>query len=171
MSDVDAGFLEVLASCEGAEGEVDYSDNGWKPPDGDYTVLLERFNVGTTDKDGITNAYAKAIFRVLGTEEYDGRSFGEFFWLPAHVKTTSMGQANLLRLGTCICGRELQVSETREAAAHIADNVGCAILNVCVFTTTSKKDGKSYTNTRFLDLVDDAGSDAAVETETEEVAA
>ncbi|KKN80432.1 hypothetical protein LCGC14_0330250 [marine sediment metagenome] len=168
MSDLDAGFLEVLASCEAAEGEVDYTDDGWMPKDGEYTVLLEKFTFGTTDKDGITNARAKAIFRIIGTEEFDGRSFGEFFWMPGQAKTTSMGQANLLRLGTCLCGRDLSVSETREAAQHIADAAAFkdgTILNVRVFTTTSKKDGKTYTNTRFLGLVDDAGTDAAVETE------
>lgn len=165
MSDVDAGFLEVLAGCEGAEGEVDYSDDGWMPTDGEYTVLLEKFNVGTTEKEGITNGYAKAVFRIMGTEEFDGRSFGEFFWLPGHAKKTSMGQANLLRLAACLCGRELQVSETREAAEQVNENVGCAILNVRVYTTKSKKDAKTYTNTRFLSLVDDAGTDAEVETE------
>ncbi len=159
MSDLDSGFLEVLASCEGAEGEVDYTDDGWKPKDGEYTVLLEKFTVGTKEKNGVNNSYAKATFRIIGAEEFDGRTFGEFFWIPGNTKATSMGQANLLRLGTCLCGRDLQVSETREAAQHISDNVGAAIINVRVFTTTSKKDAKTYTNARFLSLVDDAGID------------
>jgi hypothetical protein len=165
MSDVDAGFLEVLAGCEGAEGEVDYTDDGWKPADGEYTVLLEKFTANTVDKNGVVCAMAKAIFRILGTEEFDGRSFSELFWLPGHSAKTGMGQANMLRLAACLGGRELQVSETREAAETINSNAGCAILNVRVFTTKSKKNAKTYTNTRFLGLVDDAGTDAAVETE------
>ncbi|KKL76640.1 hypothetical protein LCGC14_2042900, partial [marine sediment metagenome] len=83
MSDIDVGFMEVLESCAGAEGEVDYSDDGWKPEDGEYTVLLEKFTCGTTEKNGISNGRGNAIFRIL-TGDFVGRSFGEFFWLPAN---------------------------------------------------------------------------------------
>lgn len=154
MSDVDAGFLEVLASCTDAEGEVDYADDGWKPEDGDYTVLLEKFTTRTKEKDGVVNGMGNAIFRIL-SGDYEGRSFGEFFWLPSNAKTTTPGMSNLLRFGTCLCGRELRVAEISEAGQHIADNAGTAILNVRVVTNTNKDSGKTYTNTRFLSLVDE----------------
>ena len=160
MSDVDAGFLEVLNSCTEAEGEVDYTDDGWKPEDGDYTVLLEKFTTNTKEKNGIMNGMGKAIFRIL-TGEQEGRSFGEFFWLPSNAKTTTPGMSNLLRLGTCLCGRELRVAEIGEAGQHVADNTGAAILNVRVFTATAKTGGKTYTNTRFLGLVDDPANATA----------
>lgn len=162
MSDIDAGFLEVLASCEGAEGEVDYADDGWKPEDGTYTVLLERFTTGTTEKNGVVNGRGNAIFRIL-TGDQSGRSFGEFFWLPSNPKATSPGMSNLLRLATCLCGRELKVAEIGEAGQHVADNCGSAVLNVRIFSTTRQSDGKVFVNTRFLSLVDEP-------VETEEVA-
>lgn len=151
---IDAGFLEVLAGCTGAEGEVDYSDDGWKPDDGEYTVLLERFTSGTApDKDGVVHGKGKAIFRIM-VGEHEGRSFGEFFWLPPNPNTTTPGMTNMLRLGSCLCGRELKVAEISDACGIINTAVGSEVLNVRLFTTISKKNGKSYTNTRFLSRVD-----------------
>ena len=155
MSEVDAGFLEVLNSCTGAEGEVDYADDGWKPDDGEYTVLLERFTTGTSDKDGVKHGRGNAIFRIFGGE-FEGRTFGEFFWLPSNAQAITFGMTNLLRLATCLSGRELLVSQISEAGQMIADSVGTAFLNVRVTTSTSKKNNKTYTNTRFLSMVDEA---------------
>lgn len=155
MSEVDAGFLEVLNSCTGAEGEVDYADDGWKPDDGEYTVLLERFTTATWDKEGLTNGRGNAVFRIFGSD-FEGRAFSEVFWLNANSTKITRGMSSLLRLATCLSGRELRVSEIGEAGQIIADSVGAAFLNVRVFTTTSKKNNKTYTNTRFLSLVDEA---------------
>lgn len=154
MSEIDSGFLEVLESCAGAEGEVDYSDDGWKPEDGDYTVLLEKFTTGTTDKDGVTHGRGNAIFRIM-TGANDGRTFGEFFWLPSNAQQTTPGMSNLLRLATCIGGRELAVSEMGVAGQIITAACGSAIINVRVFTVTRKSDSKTFVNTRFLSLVDE----------------
>lgn len=152
MSEVDAGFLEVLASCTGAEGEVDYTDDGWKPPDGTYTVLLEKFTSDTQDKNGIRNGKAKAIFRIM-VGDFEGKSFGEFYWLPSNPKKTTMGMVNLLRLGTCLSNRDLKVAEINEASdqAHAAE--GSALLNVRIFSSTRKEDGKVFQNLRFTGLV------------------
>lgn len=155
MSEVDAGFLEVLNSCTGAEGEVDYADDGWMPPDGEYTVLLEKFTTGTTEKDGVKHGRGNAIFRIFGSD-VEGRTFGAFFWLPSNASKTTPGMINLLRLATCLSGRELAVAEIGEAGQIISDNVGEAFLNVRITTSTSKKNNKTYTNTRFLSLVDEA---------------
>lgn len=163
MSDVDAGFLEVLASCTDAEGEVDYSDDGWMPADGEYTVLLERFSTWTKEKGGIQNGCARAVFRLL-TSDDTNRSFGEFFWLPSNPKATTMGMNNLLRLGTCLCGRELKVAEIPEACQHVVDNCGSALLNIRVVTTTSRSDNKTYTNAKYLGRVDEVEPPAAPET-------
>jgi hypothetical protein len=154
MSEVDAGFLEVLASCTGAEGEVDYADDGWKPEDNEYTVLLEKFITGTKEKNGIANGWAKATFRIMNGD-YEGRSFGEFFWLPSGAQKTTFGMSNLLRLGTCLCGRELKVAEIVEASDQANTGAGSAILTVEVVTTTSNNDGKTYTNTKFKSLVNE----------------
>ena len=151
--DVNAEYLEVLASCTGAEGEVDYTDDGWKPPDGEYTVLLERYTQRISNKDGVKCGRGNAILKILSSGDVEGRTYGEFFWLPEKVQSIGMGMANLLRLGTILCGRELKVAELEEASQHVTDACGSAVLNVRVFTTTSKKDKKSYTNTRFLQLV------------------
>jgi hypothetical protein len=154
MSDVDAVFLEVRASCAGAEGEVDYADDGWKPEDGEYTVLLEKFNTGTKEKGGVQNGWGKANFKIL-TGDNDGRSFCEFFWLPSSAQKCGPGMANLLRLATCLAGREFKVAEIQEAGQIINGCCGTTVLNVRIYTTTSKKDGKTYTNTRYLTLVAD----------------
>lgn len=155
MSDVDAEFLEVLESCTGAEGEVDYSDDGWKPPDGEYTVLLERFTQRSKDKDGVKCGMGNAVFKILAggsSEGCEGKMFGEFFWLPSQARVTTPGMSSLLRLGTIICGRDLKVAEIVEASQHITDACGTAVINVRVSTTTAKNK-KTYTNTRFLQLV------------------
>lgn len=154
MNDIDTGFMEVLESCAGAEGEVDYTDTGWKPEDGEYTVLLEKFTTGITEKNGVTNGRGNAIFRIL-TGEVAGRAFGEFFWLPSGANKITPGMSNLLRLATCLCEREFLVAEIGEAGREIADYCGTAVLNVRVFSTTRAEDGKVFVNTRFLGLVDE----------------
>ncbi len=164
MSDIDAGFMEVLESCAGAEGEVDYSDDGWKPSDGEYTVLLEKFTCRTKEKNGIANGMGNAIFRIL-SGDFAGKSFSEFFWLPSNAKQTSPGMSNLLRLATCICEREFKVSEIGEAGQQISDNCGSAVLSVRVFSTTRQSDGKVFVNTRFLTLVDENTAQEAVQEE------
>ena len=154
MSKIDEGFLQVLASCAGAEGEVDYADDGWKPPDGDYTVALEKFTTGTTDKDGVMHGRGNAIFRILNGE-FDGRAFAEFFWLPSQAQKITPGMANLLRLATCLGNRELTVAEIADAGNYINACVGNTIIQVSVATVTSKKNNKTYTNTHFLSRVDE----------------
>jgi hypothetical protein len=153
MSEIDAGFLEVLASCTSADGEVDYTDDGWKPEDGDYTVLLERFTSGTKEKNGIANGWAKAYFRIVNGD-YEGRSFSEFFWLPSSPKNITFGMSNLLRLGTCLSGRELKVAEITEACEQANAVTGSALLNVAITSSTWKSDSKVHTTTKFKSLVD-----------------
>lgn len=152
MNEIDAGFLEILASCANVEGEVDYTDDGWMPEDGDYTALLEKFTTTTFEKDGIAKGLGKAIFRIK-TGDFDGRSFGEKFWFELNPGKMTRSIANLLRLGTCLSGRELSPSEITEACELAAAAAGDTLINLAVFSNTSKANGKVYTNLKYLSVV------------------
>jgi len=151
MSANDDAFQQVVESCAGGEGEVDYSDDGWKPKDGNYTVVLEKFTKNVSVKDGLENARGNAILRIVAGE-YEGRAFGEFFWMPGNASKLSPGMSNFLRLAKCLSDREFKLAEVGEASLEISEQIG-AVLNVRVFTKTNPESQKVYTNTRFLELV------------------
>lgn len=151
MSANDDAFQQVVESCAGGEGEVDYSDDGWKPKDGNYTVVLEKFTKAVTTKGGVDNARGNAILRIVAGE-FEGRAFGEFFWMPGNSSKLSPGMGNFLRLAKCLSNREFKLSEIGEASREISEQIG-AVLNVRVFSKTHPETQKTYKNTRFLSLV------------------
>lgn len=150
-SNEDAAFMEVLASCNEAAEQMDYSDDGWKPVDGKFTVLLTGFTSGTKTKNDVVHAWGKPLFRILDGDFKD-RSFSDFLWLPPSPSEPSPGLRQMLRLGTCLCDRELH--NAAEAAAIIQGGATAGeVLNLEVFTTISKSNGRSYTNIRYLSKV------------------
>ncbi len=151
MSD-EAAFLEVLNSCLDAEGDVG-DDTGWTPPaNNEYTVFLDKYVTGIKEKDGISNGWSRATFKIM-TGEFEGRTFPWFHWLPPGVTKIGPGMGDLLRLGTCLAGRKLTVAELPEAHQQVVDGCGSAVMNIRLFKTTAKKTGREYTNIRYLGLV------------------
>lgn len=153
MSEIDAGFLEVLKSCENAEGEVDYTDDRWMPPVGDYTCLLEKLMTGTKEKKGGKYFWAKTILRILAGE-YKDRSFGDFFWFSPNPNdiATKMTRKGLLALATCLAGRQIRTLE--EAYAVITQAAGSAVVNLRVEEYVAKKTKKKGQSVRYLSRVD-----------------
>lgn len=158
MSD-DTAYLEVLASCTDAASEADLSDDGWSPPDGDYTVSFDSLSTGMGKKS--PGAYAKASFTVIDGE-FEGRIFTDFFWLPqgGRQKTASgtmpaMGIIGLGRLTTIIAGHEVKqptecIPILDEAAA------GNTILQVQVYRSkikSGKRQGEFAVNVRYLNTI------------------
>ncbi len=64
----DDAFLEVLAGCTDACTNMDLSDDGWMPPDGNYDVLIEDVAAGIKEKNGMNNAWVKPSFNILDGE-------------------------------------------------------------------------------------------------------
>lgn len=150
MSAEDRAFLDCLAStCDAAE-QMDYSDDGWKPPVGKYDVALEEVKTGTKVKDNVTNAWMKPTFRIISEGEFNGRTFSDFMYFTPQPTEITPAIRQLLRLGTCVAGRELKNSI--EASQVISGAIG-EFLNLEIFESTAKKGknaGKVYTNIRFL---------------------
>lgn len=146
----DKAFMEVIASCNDACATMDFSDDGWKPPVGTYDVILTDVSKDTKNKEGITNAWVKPVFQIFSPGEYDGRTFNEFMYFTPGAKELTPALRQLLRLATCLAGREIRNSV--EAIQIISDSVN-ECLTLEVFTTVGKKGaskGKVYTNVRFV---------------------
>lgn len=146
----EAAFLNALASCADACAEMDFSDDGWKPPVGTYDVSIDAVKTGTKTADGVTNLWIKPVFSIIAEGEYAGKSFSDFMYIPQGTKELTPALRQLLRLATCIAGRE--VRNPVEAVGICQKAVG-SFLTLEVFQTVAKKGksaGKTYTNIRFL---------------------
>jgi hypothetical protein len=129
---------------------MDLSDDGWMPPDGDYTVIVEDVPSGIKEKNGVNNAWLKPVFNVLDGE-FKSRTFSDYFWIEPSMTEPSISIKNLCRYATCLAG-----SETKDpiAASAIALESTGEILDVQVYRTKSRKTGKIYANIRFLRRID-----------------
>jgi hypothetical protein len=87
------------------------------------------------------------MFRILDGD-FQNRSFTDFMWLPPNPSEPSPGLRQLLRLGTCLCDRELHNAAEASTIIQAAAEAG-ELLNVEVSTTVSKKNGKAYSNIRY----------------------
>jgi len=142
-------FLEVLAGCTEAGENMDLSDDGWTPPDGTYDVQIESVNVGIKEKGGVNNAWLKPTFLVLDGE-FEGKTFTDFYWIPPATTEPSMGQKKLAQFATCLNGTEVRnpIEGSEIAQAAVGE-----FLSMEIYRTTSKKNGKVYTNIRFLNTI------------------
>ncbi len=160
----DDAFLEVLAGCTDACAGMDLSDDGWKPVDGEYDVMLEDVTVGTKEGEGITNAWVKPTFTVVDGE-FKGRSFSDYFWIAGGMVEPSISVKNLCRLATCLA--ETEVKNPIEAA-EICKAAVSEFLTVEIYRTVAKKGknkGKVYANVRFLQRLEaiEAPNDGALD--------
>lgn len=155
----DDAFLEVLAGCTDACTNMDLSDSGWMPPDGEYDVMVGEVACGTKEKDGLTNAWIKPVFTIVDGE-FKTLSFSDYFWITPGMTEPSISIKNLCRYATCLQGSETRVPI--EAAEIAKASIG-EFLSVEVYRTTAKKTGKVYANIRYLRKLD-----AVPVTETDE---
>ena len=143
----DDAFLEVLAGCTEACANMDLSDDGWMPPDGQYDVMIEDVSSGVKEKNGVNNAWVKPAFSILDGE-FKGKTFTDFYYIQGGVmKEPTISVKNLCRFATCLVGSETRIP--LEAAEIAKAGVG-EFLTIEVYRTTSKKTGKTYPNIRFL---------------------
>jgi hypothetical protein len=129
---------------------MDFSDDSWKPNPGTYDVTIEDVVKGSKVTDGVTNIWIKPIFQVISECEVQGRTFAEFCYITPGAKEITPGLRQLLRLATCLTGREIKSAV--EASAIIGDSVG-EFLTLEVFNTVGKKGkskGKTFSNIRYL---------------------
>ena len=147
----DDAFLELLADCTRAANNLDLSDNKWMPPNGGYTVVIENVSTGIIEKPaGVHNATVAATFQIVDGE-FQGKSFEHFCWIEPVTDKPSMGQKKLAQLATCLAGTETKdpIEGSEVVQASIGD-----FLALEVYRTTSKKNGKEYTNLRFLNTIE-----------------
>lgn len=160
MANEDA-FLEVLAGCTEVCADMDLSDDGWKPPNGEFNVMVEGVTSDTSEKDGVTKVWIKPMFTILDGE-FKGRSFTDYYWIEPGLKEPSIAIKNLCRFATC-----LQGAETRnpiEAFEIVKASVG-EFLNIEVWRgKPSQKTGKIYANIRFCQTLPATDASPAIET-------
>lgn len=151
MSDEKA-FMDVLASCNDACAEMDFSDDKWKPL-GAFDVQIAEVQVGSKpNKVGVVCIWVKPVFEIISDGENLGRTFSEFMYIEPGVTEIrkAMGLQQLLRLATCLTGREIK--NAVEASQIVQDSKG-EFLSLETYDSTVKKGrnaGKTYRNIRFL---------------------
>lgn len=160
----DDAFLEVLAGCTEVAQGMDLTDDGWKPPNGNFDVMVESVAYDTKEKDGIKCVWIKPIFNILDGE-FKGRSFSDYYWIQPGMTEPSISLKNLCRFATCLQGAE---TKNPIEAAEIAKASAGEFLSVEVYRTTSKKTGKTYPNIRFLARLEATEEEVEVETAASE---
>lgn len=146
-------YLQVVASCNEACAAMDFSDDGWKPPVGQYDVRVVEAVIGGKVKDGVQTAWLKPIFEIISEGEFTGRTFSEFIYITPNAKELTPGLKQLLRLATCLAGREIR--NASEAFQIIQDSVG-EFLTVEFRQNVGKgkNAGKVFLNLYFLNKIE-----------------
>jgi hypothetical protein len=129
---------------------MDLSDDGWMPPDGEYTVVVGDVQSGIKEKNGLNNAWVKPGFDIVDGE-FEGRTFTDYYWIVPNMTEPTISIKNMCRFATCLSGTEVR---NPIEAAEIVKAAEGEFLNVQVYRTTSKKTGKTYPNIRFCERLD-----------------
>ena len=142
---MDLNFEQLLAEHNQSfkESEV-YSD--WMPDDGEYIATILKLVKGTTVKDAVTTAWWRLTGRIedVQDEKFDGREFSVGYY-------TSKAYGILKGAARVLSGNA-ELNDLREAHAVLAASPG-SVLRVKIRTSTSKKNGKDYTNCFILEVI------------------
>jgi hypothetical protein len=142
---------------------MDLSDVGWTPPDGGYDVMIDDVATGIKEKNGVNNAWVKPSFTIIDGD-FKGRTFTDYYWIQPGAEEPTMSLKNLCRFATCLAGMEIK---DPIAAVTIARESKGEFLSLEVFRTTSKKNGKVYSNLRYLSRLEATEADDDVVETTE----
>ena len=154
---MDLNFEQMLAqhNQEFKEAEVFSS---WMPPDGDYIVSLIKLDSGSSSKDGVDLVWWKLKGRIedVQDEKLNGREFTVGYYtskvfgiLKGAVKTLAGEVVN-------------DLAEAHNVLA-LAVNTG-TIIRAKVETSTSRKNGKDYTNCYIQEVINTETAATGVET-------
>jgi hypothetical protein len=151
MSDEKA-FMDVLQSCNDACAEMDFSDDKWKPLGGFDVQILDVLTGSKPNKAGVVFIWVKPVFEIISDGEFQGRTFSEFMYIEPGVTEIrkAMGLQQLLRLATCLAGREIK---NAIEAAQIVQAAKGEFISLETYDSTVKKEpnkGKVYRNLRYL---------------------
>lgn len=139
-------FNDVIASCNEAAAKVDYSNNDWKPDDGQYTVQFSGGKNGISKKG---KAWYRATFSILDGP-LSGKNFSDSFFFEQSEDDPSIGLANFMKFGSCLAGRELKTATEALTTIESSLKEG-TLVSLDVFTSVSK--GKTYRNVRYREAI------------------
>jgi hypothetical protein len=128
---------------------MDLSDDNWMPPSGDYLCQISGVLTGNGKKNPQA-IWIKPQFTIVDEGDLQSKTFVDFYYVEPGISEPTMGVKNLCRLATCIAGHD--VTDPAMAFQIIKDAEG-ELLNLQVYSQTSQKNGKTYTNIRFLSKV------------------
>jgi len=141
---MDLNFEQMLAqhNQEFRESEV-YND--WMPDDGEYIVSLIKLDHGTSSKDGVDTIWWRLTGRIedVQDEKINGREFCVGYF-------TNKAFGILKGAVNTLSGQE--VNDLTDANAILAASIGLVVRGK-VKTTTSKKNGKEYTNCNLMEVL------------------
>ena len=141
---MDLNFEQLLAqhNQEFKESEV-FSD--WMPDDGEYIATLLKLTKGTTTKDGVSTVWWRLTGRIedVQDEKLNGKEFTVGYY-------TSKAFGILKGAVNVLSGQA--IDDLGQAHAILEAAIGL-VLRVKVRTSTSKKNGKDYTNCYILEVI------------------
>ena len=138
----DLNFEALLAEHNAAFKDArEYSD--WMPPDDKYIVTIIKCDKGVFEGN---QGWWKLTARVEKRE--DGKLNGQEF-SAGFYSTKQMG---ILKQTARVLNNGVTIDSLAQANDVMTKSVGL-ILNVEVITTTSKKDGREYTNCRMKEVI------------------
>lgn len=141
---MDLNFEQLLASHNQEFKEAEVFSN-WMPPDGEYIVSLTKLDTGTFAKDGVSLPWWRLTGRIenVQDENLNGKEFPVGYY-------TSRAFGILKGAVGTLAGEP--VDDLGQAHIILAESVG-RVIRTKVETTTSKKNGKNYTNCYIQEVI------------------
>jgi hypothetical protein len=127
---------------------MDLSDDNWKPPSATYLCQLSGVQVGNGKKNAAA-IWVKPQFTIVDDGDFQGKVFTDFFYIEPGTSEPTMGMRGICRLATCIAGHDVKDPAVAYKIVRAAANDGL-LLSIEVYRQTSTKNGREYTNLRFL---------------------
>ena len=159
---MDLNFEQMLAQHNQEYKDAEVFSN-WMPPDGEYIVSLIKLDNGTSSKDGVDTIWWKLIGRIedVQDEKLNGKEFSVGYY--------SSKAFGVLKGAVKALNGDI-IHDLGDAHVVLEASIG-TIIRAKVETSTSRKNGKEYTNCYIQEVLDataSAGVDQAPAVETDD---
>lgn len=159
---MEIGFEQLLAAHNQEFKEAEVFSN-WMPPDGEYIVSLIKLDTGTFAKDGVSLPWWRLTGRIedVQDEALNGKEFPVGYY-------TSRAYGILKGAVGTLAGEP--IDDLGQAHLVLQESIG-KVIRAKVETTTSKKNGKNYTNCYIQEAMDTTAATSTEDVSNEAVPA
>ena len=150
---MDLNFEQMLATHNQEFKDAEVFSN-WMPPDGEYIASLIKLDTGTSSKDGVDTIWWKLVGRIedVQDEKLNGKEFSVGYY--------SSKAFGVLKGAVKALNGDI-IHDLGDAHVVLEASIG-SIIRAKVETSTSRKNGKEYTNCYIQEVLDTATPSAGV---------